>query len=257
MIGKHRKMPQVKFILLVVIVSIPLWFFQFSGAIAAPRQQGQDIGVITSPSSNAVVQGTVEIIGSADHPAFQFYVIELSPEPVTGNQWQIVGQIGEAPVLNGVLMVWDTTLVPDGSYTLRLRVVRLDGNYTEAFSQQVVVTNAQPLPTDTPVQTPTPAQQENLPATPTPTDLPPTPTILIEQPIVETPTPRPVATSPPLADPEEEQSFIPTFSGFSVSPLRSACLYGGGIMLIIFVFFGFLSALRMFFMGFIERNRRK
>jgi hypothetical protein len=239
-------------ILRTILILAALWLFQFSGVMAAPRQQGQDIGIITNPPSNAIVRGAVQITGSADHPAFQFYIIEFSPEPVSGNQWQIIGNIHETPVINGVLENWDTTLIPDGSYTLRLRVVRLDGNYTEFFSQQVVVGNALPQPTDTPASTPT---LQPLIPTVTPTDLPPTPTIVIEQPIVETPTPRPVPTTPSLEGPGENGSFIPQISGFSMGALRNACLFGGGLMLVVFLFFGFLSALRMFVYGFIQSRR--
>ncbi len=237
--------------LTLIIIAI-FWLLQFSAVVAAPESQGQDIAIITEPINNAVIQGSVPIIGSADFPSFQFYIVEFHPEPVTNNQWQIIGTIHETPALNTVLETWDTTLIPDGSYTLRLRVVRLDGNYSEFFSQQVVVSNAQPIVTDTP--TPTPA----LIPSATPTDLPPTPTIVIDQPIVDTPTPRPVETSPPLEDPEEESgSFIPTVTGFSTIPLRDACLYGAGLMLSVFVLFGFLSALRMFIKGFVDRRRLK
>ncbi len=240
-------------VFLILIVVMTFWVVQFSAAIAAPEGQGQDLFIITEPANNAVVQGSVQIIGSADHPTFQFYIVEFHPEPVTNDRWQIVGDIHETSVFNAALETWNTTVVPDGSYTLRLRVVRLDGNYGEAFSQQVVVSNAQPLPTDTPDASPTP-----LTPTVTPTDLPPTPTIVIDQPIVDTPTPRPVATSPPLEDPEAESgSFIPTVSGFSVSPLRDACLYGAVLMLSVFLLFGFLSALRMFIKGFVDRRRHK
>lgn len=217
----------------------------------------EDLAVISSPTSNAVLRGSVDITGSADYPSFQFYILEFSPEPITGDQWQIIGQIREAPVVNGVLETWNTSLVPDGSYTIRLRVVRLDGNYSEAFAQQVVVANVQPLPTDTPL----PQQEEaappsDLPPTTTPTPLPPTPTIVIEQPVVETPTPRPIPTTPPLQDPDEESgSLIPTVTGFSVSPLWDACLYGGGLMVSIFLLFGFLSALRHLIISFINRRR--
>jgi len=239
---------------LFLVLSAVLWLLQFSTVVAAPERQNQDLAVITSPGNNAVVQGTVEIIGSADHPSFQFYIVEFHPEPVTNDQWQIIGNIRETPVIDGVLETWDTTLFPDGSYTLRLRTVRLDGNYSEFFVQQVVISNAQPIPTETPSVTPT---SEIVTPTITPTDLPPTPTIVIEQPIVDTPTPRPVATSAPLENPDENTSFIPTVSDFSIIPLRDACLYGAGIMLSIFVLFGFFSALRMFIMGFINRRRRK
>ncbi|MBE7469423.1 MAG: hypothetical protein DPW09_24625 [Anaerolineae bacterium] len=245
-------------ILLTILTLLATGLAPLARVMAAPVLQGEDLAIIDAPASNAVVRGQVQIIGSSDHPSFQFYIIEFSPEPVTGDQWQIIGATRNTPVINGVLETWDTTLVPDGSYTLRLRTVRLDGNYTEAFSQQVVVANTQPLPTDTPV--PTEEVEVIVPAGPpteTPTPLPPTPTVSIEQPIVETPTPRPVETSAPLQDPDEVTSFIPTVSGFSLTPLRDACIYGAGVMLGVFLLFGFLAALRTFIMGFIHRMRRR
>ncbi len=243
-----------KIVLLIFIAILSVWLHQYSAVIAAPNQQGQDIAVITEPANNAVVRGSVPVMGSADHPSFQFYILEFHPEPVTNERWQIIGAIQEAPALNTVLQTWDTSLIPDGSYTLRLRVVRLDGNYSEGFSQQVVVANSQPISTDTPAAAPI----EEVTPTVTPTSLPPTPTIVIDQPIVDTPTPRPVETSAPLADPAEDSgSFIPTVTGFSVSPLITACLYGAGLMLAVFLLFGFLSALRAFIKGFMDRRRFK
>jgi hypothetical protein len=247
-------MPQKQIILLMVIIAT-LWLGQIPGALAAPPTQGEDLAIISSPASNAVVRDAVPIMGSADYPSFQFYIIELSPEPV-GDQWQIIGEIHDQPVVNGVLETWNTALVPDGSYTLRLRVVRLDGNYSEGYAQQVVVSNAAPLPTDTP--TPAPVEEvapADVAPTITPTDLPPTPPIVIDQPIVETPTPRPIATTPPLDNPDEQQSLIPTVSGFSLTPIMDACLYGSAAMLILFLAFGFLSAMRYFILQIIERRR--
>jgi len=250
---QNRKLLLVVFSLMLLLLALP------AGLAVA---QGQDLAVISSPAGNSVVRGSVEITGSADYPSFQFYILEFAPEPIAGDQWKIIGEIHDKPVLNGALATWDTTSVPDGSYTIRLRVVRLDGNYSEAFAQQVTVSNAQPLPTDTPLPTPTPSGEAvpevTGPPTATFTPLPPTPTITIDQPVVETPTPRPaVPTTPPLKDPEAEQSFVPNVTGFSFSPLRDACIYGAGLMLVIFLSFAFLSALRQIILNFMERQRRK
>ncbi|GAB4435191.1 MAG: hypothetical protein Kow0031_16940 [Anaerolineae bacterium] len=245
-------MPRKRILIVLLLAASVIFSGQSSVVIAQ-----EDLAVISNPASNAVLRGTVEISGSADYPSFQFYILEFSPEPIAGDQWQIIGQIREAPVTNGVLETWNTTLVPDGSYTIRLRVVRLDGNYSEAFVQQVVVANAQPEPTNTPTVSPDATELPvNLPPTTTPTPLPPTPTIVIEQPVVDTPTPRPIPTTPPLEDPDEESgSLIPTVTGFSVSPLWDACLYGSGLMVSIFLLFGFLSALRHLIISFINRRR--
>jgi hypothetical protein len=255
--SKHKNTLSNFQILLVLLIQVSGWFIQAAGAVAAPPRQTTDVAVINSPASNEVVRGVVPVTGSADHTSFQFYKLEFHPEPVSGDRWQVIGAIHNSPVINGVLENWDTTQVPDGSYTLRLQTVKQDGNYLEAFSQQVVVANTQPTPTDTPP--PTVEQPEAVvPGIPTetPTPLPPTPTIVVEQPVVETPTPRPVETSPPLENPDESSSFIPTVTGFSLSPLRDACLYGAGIMFSVFLLFAFLATLRTFIQGFIDRLKR-
>ena len=218
-------------ILIALILSV-LSALGWTGALAAPPAQG-DLALITSPQNNAIVRGLVSIRGSATHPQFQFYKVEFAREPVTGENFAIIGAIHEQQVVDGQLEVWDTTQVPDGSYTLRLRVVRLDGNYSEYSVVQVVVANAQPTETPTPGVTPTP--------TVSPTPLPPTPTIVVEQPALPTSAATPLPTRvTPLPTPSEEQA------GFSldVIPLQTACLYGAGVSLGIFLLFGFMAALR-------------
>jgi hypothetical protein len=233
----------------LILAALTLILLSTSGgsvALAAPPAQQGDLGNISEPADNAVVREVVEIRGSATHPSFQFYKIELAREPNTDDQWVIIGSLHEEQVLNGVLEVWDTSQWPDGSYTLRLRVVRNDGNYTEGFSRQVVVANSQPTETPTPSASQTP--------TVTPTPLPPTPAILIEQPIVDTPTPRVLPTPETLPTLNNNASGLPQVL-LDVVPLQAACVWGGGTMLGVFLVFAFLSALRTFIQGFIDRLR--
>jgi len=226
-----RTWPLILTTLILTGLSAMVW----SGALAAPPAQG-DLAVITSPQNNAIVRGQVSIQGSAAHPQFQFYKVEYAREPVTGENFVIIGAIHEEQVVDGQLEVWDTTQVPDGSYTVRLRVVRLDGNYGEYSVVQVVVANAQPT------ETPTPAAPAATPLpTISPTPLPPTPTILIEQPALPTGAATPIPTRvAPLPTPAEEG---PSFS-LDVAPLQTACLYGAGVSLAVFLLFGMMAALR-------------
>ncbi len=129
---------------------------------------------ITEPQNGAVVAGVVQIKGTAVHPQFQRYELYFSPEPPTNNSWHFIGQAHTQQVVNGLLGTWDTRSVPDGRYALRLRVVRIDGNYDEFFVRNLQVSNTKPTATPTPAVTPTP--------TVTPTPLPPTPTIIISVP---------------------------------------------------------------------------
>lgn len=222
-------------LLALILTGLTVWGWQ--AALAAPPvQEVQDLAVITEPQSNAIVRGQVSIMGTATHPQFQLYKVEYAPEPVVGDEsFAIIGTIYNEMVAGGQLATWDTTLVPDGSYTLRLRVVRLDGNYTENLVSQVVVANSQP---EQPTETPTP--EESLTPTKTPTPLPPTATIVIDQPALATSDVLPGVTRTPLPTPDAEQS---TFN-LDLVPMKTACLYGAGGMLAIFLLFGLMAALR-------------
>ena len=101
-------------------------------------------GAITSPRDRASVRGLVPIEGVASDPSFQKYEIHYGPEPNPGDQWTpIQGSPFTVPVVQGRLGLWDTTLIPDGTYSLRLRIVRLDGNYDEFFVRGILVVNTQ------------------------------------------------------------------------------------------------------------------
>jgi len=231
-----------------ILMVLALAGWGWHGALAAPPAQA-DVAMIISPQNNAVVRGRVSIVGTALHPQFQFYKVEYAREPAAGDQsYAIIGAIRNQQVTNGELEVWDTTRLADGSYTLRLRVVRLDGNYSEFVVQHVVVANAQP---EQPTATPTPAE----PPTPTitPTPLPPTPTIVIEQPAAPggQPTP-PVITRTPLPTPVPQGG---TFH-LDTTPLQTACLYGAGGAFGIFLLFGFLAALRNLVYAVLGRRER-
>ena len=229
-------------IILIALILTGLSALSWRAVLAAPPAQG-DLALITSPQNNAIVRGVVTIQGSATHPQFQFYKVEVAREPVSDENFAIIGAIREEQVVDGQLELWDTTQVPDGSYTLRLRVVRLDGNYSEYSTVQVVVANAQPTETPTPAAAPAP--------TISPTPLPPTPTIVIDQPALPTSAvilpPTPVT---PLPTPVEEEA---SFS-LDTTPLQTACLYGAGISLGVFLLFGFMAALRNLIYALIGRR---
>ena len=195
---------------------------------AAPPQQG---AVITSPQDRDVVRGLLVIKGTAaTSPSFWKYEIHYAPEPNPTDQWMLVGDVHEAMVTAGRLETWDTSLVSDGTYSLRLRVVRVDGNYDEYYVRQISVVNAQP--TETPTATPTPA------ATRTP--LPPTPTVIIEQP--PTGTPRPTSTPGPAGVTPEPQA--ETGLNITAQGLGRAFLYGAGATMGLFLLMGIITILR-------------
>jgi hypothetical protein len=185
---------------------------------------------ITSPRDNAVVAGTVAIQGTAAHPEFWKYEVYYSP--MATQEWVFVGQVHETPVINGQLEIWFTTTVPDGAYQLRLRLVRRDGNYDEYFVRNISVSNTVPTATPTSEATPTRAF--------TSTPLPPSPTIVVEQPQLPTPTPKPTVSQPTA--PEKKVELTPDNSppsALSMEGLSNAACYGGasagGVFLLVVI----------------------
>lgn len=95
---------------------------------------------ISAPSSGETVSGTINIRGNATHPQFQFYKVEfgIGPSP---DAWSSIGDIVRRPVSDGALATLNTAAVPNGTYTIRLVVVDVTGNYPPPYTVTVNVQN--------------------------------------------------------------------------------------------------------------------
>lgn len=214
---------------IVCLAAMVLTIVAVQAALAQPQ------GQITSPRDRASVRGLVPIEGSATHPQFQKYEVHYGPEPNPNDSWApISGSPFVVQVVQGRLGLWDTTIIPDGIYSLRLRVVRLDGNYDEYFVRGIQVVNARPTETPTPAATATPA-----PPTLTPS---PTPTIVIAVPTVSSPTPKPTSTPLPTASPATTSE--PLNLPFGIQGFSDAGCWGAGLTVAAFVGLGILFALK-------------
>jgi len=122
---------------------------------------------ITSPAEGATVKGSVSIEGTAAHRQFGRYQLDYAPDPNPNNKWvPISGSPFKEAVTAGELATWDTTALKDGTYMLRLRVVRADSNYDESFVKGVKVANKVVEPAACPA-CPAPAACPAAPACPT------------------------------------------------------------------------------------------
>jgi hypothetical protein len=225
----------------IVIGTLLLLLVASPGLAAPPIQPARS--VITSPESNAVLSGVVEVRGFATHPnAKWWYDVSYAagPEPAGDSQWIPLAQVENTPVENDVLATWDTATVPDGPYTLALTVKgEQDPIYWQYFVTNLTVNNAQPAGAVTPEQaTPEPMPTAVAGVTPTP--------VPIEQPA--TPTPRPSTV------PGDEQGEVGTFpeavqeersTGQLGSLLSSAFCSGGVIALMLFLLWGLYVAARI------------
>ncbi len=94
---------------------------------------------IQSPAPDAVVRGTIKVLGTANDQQFAKWQLDLLPASAADQATFLA--LGEQPQASiGDLAVLDTTYFADGDYSLRLRVVRSDGNYDEFF-RQIAIAN--------------------------------------------------------------------------------------------------------------------
>ena len=84
---------------------------------------------IASPGNGQIVTGEVRVTGAANINGFQFYKLEWSPSGGPA-QWNWFAG-SEAPVVGGVLGVFNAAGLPAGAYTIRLVVVDNTGNYPD------------------------------------------------------------------------------------------------------------------------------
>lgn len=158
---------RVAFVLLAVLATCYAW-----PALHAQQAPGLQVA-ITSPGEGDTVRGTVEIRGSAVAPSFQFFKVEfgIGPDP---SSWSVIGDLQYQPVASGRLASWDTTLLPDGVYSLQLQVVKADGNYEASYVRGITVANTTPTArpatrTPTPTRRPTTPAAATIASTPEPT----------------------------------------------------------------------------------------
>ena len=107
---------------------------------------------IRRPSSDTLIQGQVDVVGTAVDPDFLRWELALRPsdeQPADSqlnnasrgpgtipSDWTFLVSSGE-PVVEGLLARLDLTRLTPGAYDLRLRVVRSDLNYNEVFARNL------------------------------------------------------------------------------------------------------------------------
>ncbi len=168
-----------------------------------PVHTGPADVAIQEPFAGASVSEEVYIVGRANMPGFDHYVVEYG-EGQNPIGWGLVAGPVHSPVEGGLLAVWDVRRLADRDYTLRVVVFDGQGNGVEARTW-VMVQNPTPTPSPTASPTttssPTPSPTPTVPTlTPTPTPtaspLPATPTATLEPTSTPSPTMPPPTLSP-------------------------------------------------------------
>ncbi|RIK32759.1 MAG: hypothetical protein DCC55_36280 [Chloroflexi bacterium] len=94
--------------------------------------------VIAAPGNGQVVSGIVSVAGTASHEQFQYYKIEYAS---AGSESFNYLNGGNSPVINGVLITFDSTVLGNGGWTLRLIVVDNTGNFPPPCQVTVQIQN--------------------------------------------------------------------------------------------------------------------
>ena len=92
---------------------------------------------ITSPGTNAVLKGNVEIRGSANIENFGYYKFEFQSLSIA-DEWHHV-YTNKQPMTEGVLGYWNVDPLPAGEYLFQLVVVNASGNYPPPCQVRVSV----------------------------------------------------------------------------------------------------------------------
>lgn len=233
----------IALVMILLAVGPPGW--------AAPQPQARS--VITYPTDGMTVSGSVEVTGIATHPNMNSYQLRYTagPEPTGDSQWVDFAILEGVQVEDNLLGTWDTTVIPDGQYTLALAVWGTDdaaGPYV-FFVTHLTVNNAQPVETPTP-EPPTPEPMPTAMVGPTPTP------VSVEQPV--TPTPR----SSPTPSGEVAEEVITPSTGeeegagviFDIGELRTAFCTGGLITVLLFSLCGLYLLVRAGVRWFLRRR---
>jgi hypothetical protein len=222
-----------KRMLAVGIVMMVILFAVSAPGQAAPQLQARS--VVAYPTDGAVVGGVVDVTGTATHPNLERYELfyATGPQPTGDTQWIAIAIVEGTQVDNSVLGTWNTTVIPDGQYTMALAVWGANDPAAQPllfFVRNLTVNNAVPVEEST-EEPPTPE--------PLPTAVPATVTpVTIEQP----PTPTSPPTSTPGGEGEETEETNTSLGegdeGFSLpidfTELRTAFLSGGKIAFFLF-----------------------
>ncbi len=141
--------------------------------VPGPHVRGQGVA-LRSPREGDFLRGTITLTGNSDVPGFSLMSLHFAHQTDGPETWFLLYE-SQTPVRDGPLATWDTNLVSDGMYQLRIQVTLEDGRVLEDIVPNLTIANDLPEVTPTPRDgTPGPAVESprvsstSPPATPLP-----------------------------------------------------------------------------------------
>lgn len=108
-----------------------------------------DLVRIQSPNNGDVLQGKIDIIGTATGIGFQYAEISFRFQKNDSGSWFLISQVGE-PKIEGFLTSWDTSMIVDGDYQLKILAFYEDGHNVESIIDDLRIRNYSAIETITP-----------------------------------------------------------------------------------------------------------
>jgi len=104
------------------------------------------IAAISSPGGYDIIDGTVPVSGYLKNPAMTAYTLEYGAGASPSSWTLIISSPASSEISGGLLGQWDTSLRPNGLYTLRLTVTESAPSGTLAQARSLVRVNHVPQP---------------------------------------------------------------------------------------------------------------
>ena len=104
--------------------------------VQSPVNQNQ----IASPAAGDIVRGVVPVMGTADGSGFSSYDLEYAFSGSENANWFPITHSSQS-VIEAALGTWDTTVITDGDYSIRLKVTSQDGSQELLLVEHVMVRN--------------------------------------------------------------------------------------------------------------------
>jgi hypothetical protein len=122
-------------------------------SFASLQQEGRgEVIELIDPLPGSAVQGLVQIIGTISIDGLEFYRLEFSSQKTQSKTWFLINE-NDLMITNDIIGEWDTSVLTDGIYDLRLTVVKESGESTVELSEGIRIRNYTPIETDTPSPT--------------------------------------------------------------------------------------------------------
>jgi hypothetical protein len=141
-------MPKMKILAIFIMTLFSMSAIPFYD----PILQSDQVISIDLPVQGDTVSGNVSIVGTSEIPGFKRSELSFAYAMGSAETWFLIAE-SLSGVESGLIAAWDTTLISDGDYKIRLVVFTDDDQTNEFVISTVSVRNYTPTTTYSPTAT--------------------------------------------------------------------------------------------------------